>query len=107
MGMDSICSQFYHDRQCAMAHKVQSIACNSASLNMHVHRILRDVQQQGLGRYSTIIKAVIEAAVVSWIATLGSAVVWSDNSACSTDNYELSNYGLMGHNCMMVCDPVL
>jgi hypothetical protein len=44
---------------------------------MTFYRLLRDMRHQGLGRYASVVRALIESAALSWVATLSSAIMWS------------------------------
>jgi hypothetical protein len=46
------------------------------------HRSLGDVQHPGFARYVTICKAMVESAVISWLATLGNAISWTLKATC-------------------------
>jgi hypothetical protein len=51
-------------------------------LTRHIDRFIGRIYERELGRYSSVVRAVIESALLSWIATLGSAITWSQNSRC-------------------------
>jgi hypothetical protein len=93
MGMDSFCAELGNDCQHPMAYQV----CNFQPLvlvlkhRLTLFRTLGDIGRQGLGRYATVFRALVEAAIVSWIATFGSAVAWT-----------LSLPGCLEKDCMLV-----
>jgi hypothetical protein len=58
------------------------LATTLRKISRTLPRSLGDIRQQGLDRYSTVLKAIIEAAIVTWIATFSSAVLWS-HQACN------------------------
>jgi hypothetical protein len=48
-------------------------------------RQLGDLRRPGFDRYITILRALIEAAILSWIATLGCALAWNFKSGCDNE----------------------
>lgn len=59
-----------------------SITIYEETVDTSIFRKLRDIRQRGLERYATVFRALIESAVLSWLATLSCAVAWSLRSAC-------------------------
>jgi hypothetical protein len=59
---------------------------NAHDNDIILHRMVISVSQQKGARYGTILKALIESAMLSWIATLGCAVAWTRATGCEYEN---------------------
>jgi hypothetical protein len=58
---------------------------SSSLTNIHRTR-LGDFRRQGYARYVTVLRAIIESALLSWMATLSCAVIWSLLSDCTVES---------------------
>jgi hypothetical protein len=99
MGMDGVRSQLDSVYQYSLTFKVR---CRSIHpLHAPDLRPVRHVAggHQGLGRYATLLKALVESAVLSWLASLGSAMIWSISLA---QYYSLPDDVRAGHNSVVV-----
>lgn len=59
-------------------------------ISFRLRRKLGDINHQGpsLQRYMTVIRAIIESAILSWIATLSCAIAWTWSFGSKLDHAE-------------------
>lgn len=98
MGMDGVRSQFDSVYQYSLTFKVRYRSKQALQApDLRLRHIAGG--HQGLGRYATLLKALVESAMLSWLASLGSAVIWSIGLA---QYYSLPDHVRAGHNSVVV-----